>query len=232
MGKVVIGGGAGTIHEASDPDGRMKGKATQVLDRGQGTMAGIAEKGGIVYCAHLQRMSAYDCGEDTAWRFWKGNDPEDGQYYLCDNLAWWGKDTLLTPCYRVLDGTCARMMDEHADLGAAAWAGGAAVTFMKTLATKGISTVKAQHEQGFNPECDLELSKGDKFPHVHVSTYSLKTRKTTNYRINCDAYDDFDGHCTHAEPAGGKIILVNFMYHKIMVVDMEAFPGAPSENEE
>ncbi len=50
-------------------------------------------------------------------------------------------------------------------------------------ATKGISTVKAQHEQGFNPECDLELSKGDKFPHVHVSTYSLKTRKTTNYRI-------------------------------------------------
>ena len=41
-----------------------------------------------VYCAHLQRMSAYDCGEDTAWRFWKGNDPEDGQYYLCDNLAW------------------------------------------------------------------------------------------------------------------------------------------------
>ena len=177
-------------------------------------------------------MSAYDCGEDTAWRFWKGNDPEDGQYYLCDNLAWWGKDTLLTPCYRVLDGTCARMMDEHADLGAAAWAGGAAVTFMKTLATKGISTVKAQHEQGFNPECDLELSKGDKFPHVHVSTYSLKTRKTTNYRINCDAYDDFDGYCTHAEPAGGKIILVNFMYHKIMVVDMEAFPGAPSENEE
>ena len=68
--------------------------------------------------------------------------------------------------------------------------------------------------------------------HVHVSTYSLKTRKTTNYRINCDACDDFDGHCTHAEPAGGKIILVNFMYHKIMVVDMEAFPGAPSENEE
>ena len=75
-------------------------------------------------------------------------------------------------------------------------------------------------------------TKGDKFPHVHVSTYSLKTRKTTNYRINCDAYDDFDGHCTHAEPAGGKIILVNFMYHKIMVVDMEAFPGAPSEDEE
>ena len=84
----------------------------------------------------------------------------------------------------------------------------------------------------WKPVCDLELSKGDKFPHVHVSTYSLKTRKTTNYRINCDAYDDFDGHCTHAEPAGGKIILVNFMYHKIMVVDMEVFPGAPSENEE
>ena len=60
-------------------------------------------------------------------------------------------------------------------------------------------------------ECDLELSKGDKFPHVHVSTYSLKTRKTTNYRINCDDYEEFDGHCTHAEPAGGKIILVNFM---------------------
>ena len=58
------------------------------------------------------------------------------------------------------------MMDEHADLGAAAWAGGAAVTFMKTLATQGISTVKAQHEQGFNPECDLELSKGDKFPRI------------------------------------------------------------------
>ena len=57
----------------------------------------------------------------------------------------------------------------------------------------------------------MELSKGDKFPHVHVSTYSLKTRKTTNYRINCDDYEEFDGHCTHAEPAGGKIILVNFM---------------------
>ena len=26
--------------------------------------------------------------------------------------------------------------------------------------------------------------------------------------------------------------IVNFMYHKIMVVDMEAFPGAPSETEE
>ena len=38
-------------------------------------MAGIAEKGGVVYCAHLQRMLAYGIGEDTAWRFWKGNDP-------------------------------------------------------------------------------------------------------------------------------------------------------------
>ena len=49
----------------------------------------------------------------------------------------------------------------------------------------------------------MELSKGDKFPHVHVSTYSLKTRKTTNYRINCDDYDEFDGHCTL--PASGVV---------------------------
>ena len=84
MGKVVFGGGAGTIHEASTtaPFG-----ATQVLDRGQGTMAGIAEKDGQIYCAHLQRMSCYNVGEDTGWRFWKGNDPDDGKYYLCARAA-------------------------------------------------------------------------------------------------------------------------------------------------
>ena len=85
MGKIVFGGGAGTIYEATTT---APFKATKVLDKGQGTMAGIAEKGGVVYCAHLQRMLAYGIGEDTAWRFWKGNDPADGQYYLCDNLAW------------------------------------------------------------------------------------------------------------------------------------------------
>lgn len=84
LGKVVIGGGAGTIFEATT---KPPFHSTKILDNSQGTMAGIAEKGGIVYCAHLQRMSAYDCGEDTAWRFWKGNDPDDGDYYLCDNLA-------------------------------------------------------------------------------------------------------------------------------------------------
>mmetsp|Transcript_33262 Transcript_33262/g.100257 ORF Transcript_33262/g.100257 Transcript_33262/m.100257 type:complete len:478 (-) Transcript_33262:162-1595(-) len=224
MGKVVFGGGAGTIHEASTtaPFG-----ATQVLDRGQGTMAGIAEKDGQIYCAHLQRMSCYNVGEDTGWRFWKGDDPDDGKYYLCDNLAWWTPTTLLTPCYRELDGKVGKIMDEHADLGAAAWASGAAITFMKTLVTEGFTGIKNAHENGMNPECDLSLSKGDSFPHVHLSAWDLETRKTTNWRIDCDAYEDFDGHVTHAEPANGHVLLVNFMYHKIMIVRQDAFPNAP-----
>ena len=100
-----------------------------------------------------------------------------------------------------------------------------------------------------NPECDLSLSKGDSFPHVHLSAWDLETRKTTNWRIDCDAYprprrmisrprrrrdsflgrryDDFDGHVTHAEPANGHVLLVNFMYHKIMIVRQDAFPNAP-----
>ena len=39
------------------------------------------------------------------------------------------------------------MMDENADLGAAAWAGGAAVTFMKSLATKGICCGRGDGEE-------------------------------------------------------------------------------------
>ena len=62
MGKVVIGGGAGTIYEATT---KPPFHSTKVLDRGQGTMAGIAEKGGIVYCrveilTHLRRNRRVD----------------------------------------------------------------------------------------------------------------------------------------------------------------------------
>ena len=51
-------------------------------------------------------------------------------------------------------------------------------------------------------------------------------RRTTRRPSACST------RSTRTSMTGGKIILVNFMYHKIMVVDMEAFPGAPSENEE
>ena len=64
---------------------------------------------------------------------------------------------------------------------------------------------------------------------VQILTHFLRRNRRVD-GVGCLKFD-FRTGLLRAPPAHVGV-LVNFMYHKIMVVDMEAFPGAPSENEE
>lgn len=104
LGSVPLAAGKGTVWRVATS--LPLGKAVKVVSKAEGTMAGIAESKGQLFCAHLQRMTVYGCNNKRInqnkpagrRRIWTGycdvddDDQKRGKYYLADNLSWWDDD--------------------------------------------------------------------------------------------------------------------------------------------
>ena len=246
MGKLPVAAGKGTIWRINTS---APFTTKQVVKGAQGTMAGIAERAGKVWCAHLQRMTVYyRKGEDTLLgdgrtskeRIWTGYCSRDADaektdyYYLADNLTWWDyekRDVLFTPCYRWLNGKLGELLDRVAVLSKLGWSFARVATTVKRLNKEGFSAVAKINDDGISPEVDLSFSKGDVFPHVHLCLYNIHTRATANhvFKIDCEKQGvDFDGHVTHVEHCGdGVLVLVNFQKKTLMVIDAKELVTPP-----
>jgi len=245
LGKIPVAAGKGTIWRAET---RPPYSITKVANNCQGTMAGVAEENGQVYCAHLQRMTVYGKpGPSTAKakvqgarQIWTGycshSDASEkvGKYYLADNLSWWDdetRDVLFTPCYRYLAGGIGALLDRYAKLSAIGWGAARALTMFNRLREEGIDAVARVNDDGLSPEVDLSFSKGDVFEHAHLSLMNVRTRATANYVFKLNAAvqgHDYDGHITHVEHVGdGLIVCVNFLMRKLLIIDGKGLVQPP-----
>ena len=244
LGKVPLAAGAGTIWRVTTA---APYTCKKVVGRAQGTMAGIAEVKGKLFCAHLQRMSVYGSRRKMyelsglKKQIWTGlcsqdADPEKvDKFYLADNLAWWDAEkprkVILTPAYRSLPAPLGHILDRSTGVNAVGWSAARAATTLLRLKEGGIEEVAKVNDDGLSPEVDLKFSKGDDFPHVHLCLYNTETGATANHVFLLDKAvqgADFDGHVTHAEHVGdGKVACVNFLKRKVLIIDTKGLITLP-----
>jgi hypothetical protein len=193
-------------------------------------LAGIECAGGKLVFTQLYDMCERDVNSlevatkhTKAERVWYGTDVGNGKFcYLADNISVWGGEgnRFLSAIYRKLDAKSAKLM-ENRNISALGW-------FCGKLATIAMSVASCNFSDGLdNPELALYFSEQDEFKDCCFLIFDAKSRQTHHYKFPPPkkAGVVFDGHVTHTQKHGDKLIFVNFMSNNILVLDDSIVPN-------
>lgn len=155
-----------------------------------------------------------------AQQVWHGTAVGDGKYcYLSDNISIFDKHSFLSAIYRKVDGQSGLLM-ENRDISACGW-------LMGKIATICINLMTCTFNGGLsNPEVALVFSEQDEFKDCCFLIFNEETKKTWHYKFAPPKQVGvkFDGHVTHAQRHGDKIVFINFMSSHFLVLDDSIVP--------
>lgn len=184
------------------------------------TLAGIAELNNTIVVSELYAIKTIKTNtffHRKPAKVWHGTSIGDGELcYLSDNIKRWDEYRATVSIYRSVSKSEVELM-ENSYLALFGWSCGKVLTCIYNCFTGAPNDLN-------NAELLISFSTGDVF--VDVCFMILDTRnnhayhfKLDNEKLNIPPHVEFDGHVTHVQHHGDKIIFINFKSDHIMVLD-------------
>mmetsp|Transcript_12324 Transcript_12324/g.30189 ORF Transcript_12324/g.30189 Transcript_12324/m.30189 type:complete len:432 (+) Transcript_12324:227-1522(+) len=216
--------------------------STEVVAKGTKALAGVGVSQGKLWLAMLVNIDAVPLTslapslrpDKKEFQVWSGYDEKLA--YLADNVATYDESHIIVPCYRSLWRLLAKLSENGCFaylgfLGAKACSG--CIKLQKSSATADeVFSAEDYPVDLTDPSVAPELHEGGVFPHIHIVIVNTASKKSSNTSImlpkamvDKGGAADFDGHVTHVEHVNNKLVCVNFLKMRLLILSDSVLGG-------
>jgi hypothetical protein len=201
-------------------------KVVELHSLGLSSLAGIESVQGNLYVSQLYEIVRLPV-KGPAKRpetVWEGTEVGSGEMcYFSDNLSLWDERTLAVSVYREMAAAAAAGM-QNSFLSVVGWGAGKCATSVYNFFTCAPNELD-------NAELLMSFSTKDVFVDVHFLLMDVVSGKKWHLKIersalNLPSDSTFDGHVTHVQRHGGKLVCVNFKSNAVLVLDDKVVEAA------